>query len=176
MKNGTLIFEGKRIYLRELREEDASEEYCNWLNDPIVNKFLETRKATIKELKEYIREKKENINCLFLGIFLKDTNKHIGNVKLEPIDWTNKKATIGILIGDRNYWGQGLCVDAGKILIKNVFKKLKINKIEVGIISVNKGAIVCALQAGLKIDNFIPKAVKHENIFYDKIIMSINKE
>jgi len=86
MSNRDLVFEEKRIYLRELKEEDATQEYCDWLNDPPVNKYLEIKKATIKELKKYIREKKENENCVFLGIFIKDIDKHIGNIKLEPIE------------------------------------------------------------------------------------------
>jgi RimJ/RimL family protein N-acetyltransferase len=39
--------DGGRIYLRELKEEDASQEYCNWLNEPMVNEFWETKKATV---------------------------------------------------------------------------------------------------------------------------------
>ena len=176
MKKSNVMIKGKNIYLRELKEEDASQEYCNWLNDPIINKFLETRRATIKELKEYIREKKENENCLFLGIFLKDIDKHIGNVKLEPIDRNNNKATLGILIGDKNYWRQGICTMVMKLVIEYAFKKLGLEKIDLGVISENKAAIKCYFKAGLKIDNVIPKAVKHENKLYDKIIMGIKKQ
>ena len=176
MKKSNVMIKGKNIYLRELKEEDASQEYCNWLNDPIINKFLETRRATIKELKEYIREKKENENCLFLGIFTKDADKHIGNVKLEPIDWNDKKATLGILIGDKNYWWKGICTIVMKLITKYAFEKMGLDKIDLGVLSENRAAIICYLKSGFKIDNFIPKAIKHENIFYDKIIMSINKE
>lgn len=174
MKINNFILEGRKIYLRLLKEEDASQEYCNWINDPTVNKFLSTKKTTIEELKKYIRERSENKNCLFWGIFTKDTNKHIGTIKLEPINWEEKTATFGILIGDKNYWGQGLCVDAEKTLIRNAFKKLKLNKIEGGMISGNRGSIMCALQAGFKIINFSPKAVKQGNTLYDYISISIS--
>lgn len=176
MSNRDLVFEGKRIYLRELKEEDATQEYCDWLNDPIVNKYLETRNTSIKELEEYIKEKRENKNCLFWGIFLKNTNKHIGNIKLEPINWGKKEATMGILIGNKNFWGKGICTEVIKLLIKNAFDKLNIEKISVGVINDNIATIICNLKSGFKIDNFIPKAVKHENILYDGITMSIKKE
>jgi len=175
MENSTLVFEGKRIYLRELKEEDASQEYCNWLNDPIVNKYLETRSSSIKELKEYIKEKRGNKNCLFWGIFLKNTDKHIGNIKLEPINWEKKEAIMGILIGDKNFWRKGICTEVKKLLIKNAFDRLNIEKISVGVINDNIASIICNLKAGLKIDSFSQKAVKHENVLYDEITMSIEK-
>lgn len=62
---------GNRIYLRKLDEKDATVEYCSWLNDPEVNKYLETKRATIEELRRYTDDKNKNPNCLFLGIFLR---------------------------------------------------------------------------------------------------------
>ncbi len=166
----------RSFYLRELKEEDASQEYCNWLNDPEVNKFLETKKTTIEELKQYIKEKRENPDCLFLGIFLKDTNKHIGNIKLEPVDFENKKATLGILIGDKNYWGRGICTEAVKLLVDYVFENLNLEKVDLGVISENKAAINCYLKAGFKIKKIEQRAIKYDNRFYDKVIMEIEKQ
>jgi len=169
-KNDTKIL-GERIYLRVLQEEDASEEYCSWLNDPTVNQFLDTRKATINELKKYIKEKKENKNCLFLGIFIKNSNKHIGNIKLEPIDFEKKKAILGILIGDKNFWGQGICTESVKLVVNYSFEHLHLNKIELGVLIENKAAIQCYLKAGLKIDKTEIRADKKEPRF----LMSIDR-
>jgi len=91
LKNKKIRINGNRIYLRKLDEKDATQEYCDWLNDPEVNKYLETREATIKGLRQYIKDKNKDPNCLFLGIFLKENEKHIGNIKLEPVDFKNKK-------------------------------------------------------------------------------------
>jgi spore coat polysaccharide biosynthesis protein SpsF (cytidylyltransferase family)/RimJ/RimL family protein N-acetyltransferase len=170
------IIDGGRIYLRVLKEDDASQEYCNWLNDPIVNKFLETKKATIEEVKQYIKEKKENPNCLFFGIFLKDTEKHIGTIKLEPIDFKNKKAPLGILIGNKNYWGLGICTNAVKLLIDYAFNNLGLDKIELSAISENKAAIKCYLKAGFRIKEIEQRTIKYQNKFCDKVIMSIEKQ
>lgn len=43
-----ITIDGERIYLRELKEEDALKKYCRWINDPKVNKFLETKKLQLK--------------------------------------------------------------------------------------------------------------------------------
>ncbi|NQS89568.1 GNAT family N-acetyltransferase [Patescibacteria group bacterium] len=170
------IINGERIYLRELNQEDISPEYCNWLNDPMVNKFLETKKTTIEELKQYVKEKKENSNCLFLGIFLKENNKHIGNIKLEPIDFNNKRATIGILIGNKDYWGKGIAAEATKLLVNYAFNSLDLKEVNLGVISENKAAIKVYKKVGFKIDRIEKKSTMYGNKYYDGIIMSINKD
>jgi len=174
IENDTNI-RGESICLRGLQDEDASVEYCSWINDPKVNKFLGTKKATINELKKYIKEKKENKNCLFLGIFTKTSNKHIGNIKLEPIDFKNKKAILGILIGDKNYWGRGICTETAKLVVNYAFKNLNLKRVELGVISENKAAIQCYLKAGLKIDRTGPKIKGDNGRYYKTIFMSIEK-
>jgi RimJ/RimL family protein N-acetyltransferase len=168
--------EGRKIYLRTLSERNATKEYCSWLNDPEVNKYLETREATIAELKNYIREKNKNPNCLFLGIFFKKNNKHIGNIKLEPIDFKNRKATLGILIGDKNYWGKGIGKEATKLLINYAFQKLNLKEINLGVISANKRAISLYKKLGFKIYQVDKKSIQREGKFFDKILMSIKNE
>ena len=34
--------EGTRIFLRPVRPADVNQRYCDWLNDPEVNRYLET--------------------------------------------------------------------------------------------------------------------------------------
>jgi len=168
--------EGRKIYLKTLLAKNATEEYCNWLNDPEVNQYLETRKATISELGKYIKEKNENPNCLFLGIFFKENRKHIGNIKLEPIDFKNQKATISILIGEKDYWGRGIGTEAITLFVDYGFKNLNLKEINLGVISENKAAIKVYEKAGFKIIHIEKNAVRHGKKLFDKIIMSIKNE
>jgi len=167
--------EGKRIYLRKLDEKDATQKYCSWLNDPEVNKYLETREATIEELRQYIKDKNKNPNCLFLGIF-KENKKHIGNIKLEPIDFENKKATLGILIGDKEYWGKGIGTEAVKLLVNWSFDNLGLEEVNLGVISENKAAINVYTKAGFRIDRIEKRSIEHKGEFHDNVIMSIKRE
>jgi spore coat polysaccharide biosynthesis protein SpsF (cytidylyltransferase family) len=170
------IINGERVYLRELRIEDATIQYCNWLNDSSINKYLETKKINITSLKQYIKEKKDKQDCLFFGIFTKETNKHIGNVKLEPIDRQNKKTTLGILIGDKYWWGSGICTEVVKLIIKHSFNILGLNKINIGVITENTSAIICYLKSGMKIEQLEKQTIKHNDKTYDKLVMSIEKK
>ncbi|MGB2728969.1 MAG: GNAT family N-acetyltransferase [Halobacteriota archaeon] len=158
LKNKKIKIEGKKIYLKVLDEENATQEYCDWLNDPEVNEYLETKEATVEELKRYIKEKKESPNCLFLGIILKENNKHIGNIKLEPIDFNDKKATLGILMGDKEYWGIGIGTEATKLLVGYAFNSLDLKEVNLGVLSENKAAIKVYKKAGFQIDRIEKKS------------------
>ena len=151
MEKKDLKIDGKRIYLKPLTVEYATKRYCSWINDPVVNKYLETKKATIEQLKEYIEEKYNNSNCLFLGIFEKNTNIHIGNVKLEPIDFKEKSAVLGTLIGEKDYWGKGIASEVYKILLAYAFNNLKLETITAGMYKGIIGALKAVQHVGFKI-------------------------
>jgi len=160
MLNKQVLLEGQRIYLRILTVNDASEKYCSWINDSDVNRFLESKKIIIEELQEYIENKYNNLNCIFLGIFLKNNNVHIGNVKLEPIDFKEKKATLGILIGEKNCWGKGYATEALKLLINYSFNIIDLKEIDLGVNKKNVGAIKSYQKSGFEIYEETEKVYK----------------
>jgi len=168
-------FLGKSLYLRQLEESDASQEYCNWLNDPEVNKFLETRQASIEDLKKYIRQKQEDPNSLLLGVFDRDDDVHIGNVKLEPIDRQQKRAVFGIMIGNKKYWGKGTGTEATKLILDYAFQKLDLDEVELGVISENIRARKTFEKAGFKEVRVEREAMNHNGKLYDKVVMAIKK-
>lgn len=145
--------------MKTLNADNATEEYCGWLNDPEVNRYLETRQATKESIKKYIEEKNKSSDSLFLGIFFKENEKHIGNIKLEPIDFKDYKATMGILIGDKNYWGKGVGTEAVKLIVKYGFENLGLLEINLGVISENKAAIRVYEKAGFRVEKINEKSV-----------------
>ena len=169
------IIEGERVYIRELTENDATERYCKWLNDPVVNKYLETREATIEDLKEYIKSRKKSPNCLFFGIFLKENNKHIGNVKLEPIDFEKKISDFGMMIGEKEYWGKGIGTEVTQLVINYAFNELNLKKIRLGVIPENIPARKVYEKVGFKVTKIEKNKIRHGDKLFDHMIMEIEK-
>ncbi len=162
---------GDRVILRVLDDHDATIEYANWLNDPEVNKYLETRETTIAELKKYIQEKLQSPACLFFGIFSKMENTHIGNVKLEPIDFERKIGTVGILIGNKEYWGRGIATESIELLSRFAFDTLHLEKLTLGVIRENVAAIRAYEKCGFTTVSIEANAINHNGVLHDQIHM-----
>lgn len=173
--NKNIIIKGENIFLKKLTLEDASEEYCGWLNDPEVNKNLVTKKISSIQLEEYINGKNNSAKCLLLGIFDRINNKHIGNIKLEPIEFQEKKAVIGVLIGNKNYWGRGAATEAVKLAKEYAFGELNLSELSLGVFPDNKAAIKVYEKNGFKIDRVEEKSVMVNGQLFDNLIMVLKK-
>jgi len=141
---------GERICLRRLTVADASEKYLRWLNDPKVNQFLESRfqKWSIKKLRDNLRTIGRSREYLFLAIILKESGEHIGNLKIGPINPIHRFADLGIIIGEKSFWGRGYASEAIKLAADYSFKKLKLNKLTAGAYANNLGSTKAFGKAG----------------------------
>lgn len=175
LENKKIKIIGEKILLKKLSPRNATKEYCSWLDDPAINKWLVSRKTTIAKLREYIKEKNKNPDCLFLGIFLKDNQKHIGNIKLEPIDFKNHRAIMGILIGDKNCWSKGIGAEATNLLLDYVFKEFCLKEISLGVNSENQKAVNLYKKIGFKINCVEKKSIRQGDKLCDRLVMSIRK-
>lgn len=108
--------------------------------------------------------------------FFKKSNKHIGNVKLEPVDFDVGEATLGILVGDRKYQGKGIGTESMKLITDYAFKVLRLKVISLGVVSENKRAIKAYKKAGFHTVSIEKGTVKHGNKAYDKIVMTMERE
>ena len=120
--------ETKRLILRNLKVEDVSEEYVNWLNDPDINRYISTANTiqTNDSCIAYVESFKGRNDVALVGIFLKDENIHIGNLTLSPpIDWHNKRASVGITIGRKEYQGMGYAEEGLNAIKEYCFNSLK---------------------------------------------------
>lgn len=165
--------DGELIYLRPLQKTDVTKQYVKWLNSKKINQFLESRfkKHNKKSIENYIKKMNKNPDILFLAIIRKDDNRHIGNIKLGPIDWNHKFGEIGIMIGDENSLGKGYGTDAIKLISDFGFDHLKLHKIGAGIYENNVGSIKAFLKAGFFIDGIRYKQYIHKGVYVNHILV-----
>jgi len=138
----------ERFQLNIMKPELVSNVYLNWLEDSQTNEFIINKKFTLDELKKYCLDKLNSDNCIFWGIFY--NSKHIGNIKYEPIDFNEKSAIMGVLIGDKEWQGKGVFKEVFLESSKEM-TQTGINKIYLGVDVNNLKAISSYIKTGFKI-------------------------
>ena len=93
-----------------------------------------------EDIKDYIDAYSKSKDGMILGIFLKKTSRHIGNITLHQIDWRNRHAEIGIFIGDKNARGKGYASESIKLIAEHAFSRLNLRKLYTGMVKGNEGS------------------------------------
>jgi [ribosomal protein S5]-alanine N-acetyltransferase len=155
--------ESERFYYTELCEDDVTEKYVEWMNDIDVSRFLESdvEQYTLSIIKNYVREIKNKANVYLFGIYDKNKNEHIGNVKINCSSEYHKRGDIGIIVGDKNYWGQGVATESVRTITAFGFREMGLYRITAGCNSVNVGSIKVFEKAGYSVEGVIRK----DNVF-----------
>jgi len=142
---------GKLITLRTIEISDCNEAYVSWLNDSMVNQYLETRFSvqTLQSIIEFVYGMiKSDSSYLFAMITNDGNSKHIGNIKLGPIHPHYLCADVSYFIGDKNYWGKGIATEAIKLVVDFAFDKLKLHRVQAGVFEHNIGSVKALEKSG----------------------------
>jgi ribosomal-protein-alanine N-acetyltransferase len=166
--------ETPRFYLERLEIKHISQSYVNWMNDEEVIRYLESGgNYTKADLSLYVIDVVKK-DIYFWAIIDKKTNKHIGNIKIDPIDYKNKHGEYGILIGDKTFWGMGVGFEISDAIIRFCFEgELKLMKINLGVRSENKTAIRLYEKLGFKIEEVLKIHTKTKSDFGNVFRMSL---
>lgn len=154
--------ETPRFTLRTLTLEDATDRYSRWFEDPVVAEHIAGAKSSydIDSLRDYIAKKTAQNNVLFLGIFVKASDLHIGNLKFEPVDIKKHHAVLGIMVGDPYWRGKGVAAEVIKAAGHWLNQTLGISELALGVAKSNlaaqkayrKTGFVCGCRDYLPID------------------------
>lgn len=171
----TYFLEGKRIYLREVRPSDVNERYYRWMNDPEITRFLESRFApnAIENLRDYVAGKLGDRDNIFLAIVLKEEDRHIGNIKLGPIQWIHRLADIGLLIGEKDYWGKGYATEAIQLVSDYAFNVLNLHKVAAGCYGPNEGSARAFQKAGFVVEGVRKEQFYTNGSYVDDILLGL---
>lgn len=141
----------EHIVLRTLQPGDATLIYLGWLFDPAINAHLEVRFSppqSVGDLASFIAVANTSSHTLMLGIFLQENGRHIGNIKLGPIDRHHQVGDMGFLIGEKEQWGKGYASKAITLLADYAFAHLGLAKLTAGCYAENEGSRRALLKAG----------------------------
>ena len=137
------MLKGDKIILQPFSSKFISKEYLFWINDKDIAKFIDKAKdtTTIQELNSFAISMINSNYDYFFAIIYKKNLKHIGNVRLGPINFDFKVSNFGILIGDKNFHSSGIATEVLKLIKHFGFNYLKLNKISFPVIEAHTAAM-----------------------------------
>jgi [ribosomal protein S5]-alanine N-acetyltransferase len=171
MKTETSMTE-RRVTLSPLLPEHVNETYVSWLNDPEVTKYTEVSGInTLESTCAYVEAALAS-NTAIVWRILCDDIRHIGNIRLSNISTHHQRAQIALMLGDRDYWGQGLATEAIKLVTAYGFEEMKFRKLSAGVIEPNKGSCRAFEKAGYHLEAVLENHAIIASEGFDHLIFS----
>lgn len=100
----------------------------------------------------------------------------IGTFAFDHIDWRNRSAEFGIMIGEKVYWNQGYGTEAVRLLAQHGFNTLNLNRIFLHVFENNPRAIRVYEKAGFIHEGRERQAEFKDGKYIDVLVMSILKD
>jgi RimJ/RimL family protein N-acetyltransferase len=170
------MYYGEKVCLRAYKEEDIPVA-TKLVNDGELKRLLTPGIAfpvTGWEEEEWVKSQKSNKNGEYnFAVEDMETHSYIGGCGINEVNWISRVATVGIMIGGKNYWNKGYGTDAMRVLIKFIFENMNIRKIKLNVFSFNVRAQKCYEKCGFKVEGILKDELFKDGKYYDEIIMSL---
>jgi RimJ/RimL family protein N-acetyltransferase len=167
---------GERIRLRGVEREDLPK-FVEWLNDPeiIENLVMVLPMSTAEEDRwfEKLADRPPEERPLVIEMKTEQGWRMIGNSDFHNIEWKNRSAEVGIVIGDKSVWDQGYGTEAMRLLVRHGFGTLNLNRIYLRVYEPNKRAIRAYEKAGFLLEGRLRQARYKNGQYQDEFIMSV---
>jgi RimJ/RimL family protein N-acetyltransferase len=146
-----LNIEGERVALGPLRR-DLLPVYQRWINDLGTMRTLGVPPFPMTSEKEqewYDRQSKTEDDVPFT-IYERETLRPIGNTGLHGVDYRNRSAIFGILIGEPECRGKGYGTEATRLMLDYAFAALGLHNVMLTVFEFNPAGIKAYQKAGFK--------------------------
>ncbi len=174
MKRAFII--GERVYLRPLERSDIEGGWHDWINDGSVTiNLMSPFPQNLESMQSYFDSNQNSSNVMF-AICDKKNDQYIGNARLSRINWINRTAEYGRLIGNADYRGKGYGTDALIALFRYGFYTLGLNRIWSLAWVENNASLRSNDKVGMVNEGIARQAVFKNGKFHDMVTLSMIRE
>lgn len=166
------------VRFRPLEESDFSDtsNWRQWISDNEITRYQTIGalpQNSIRQM-EYIKDVLSSQRHALYAVLAvtKDKEMHIGNVGLHNIDYISSKATLGIVIGSREFQGRGIGTLAWGWMTSHGHSGLNLNRIEAYIHAENVSSRRAAEKSGFREEGRLRDYYFKNGDYSDAIIYS----
>ena len=175
-----MIYNGGLVRLRPPEREDCPL-FVSWLKNPDLRQYI-----TIRYISEAMEERwfeglladtsQNPPGRLHFVIELLSSFQPIGVISFEGINWRDRVAEVGIIVGDSEFWGQGYGSDAMRTMLAVGFHWYNFHRVQLNVVHSNLRAIRSYEKCGFRHEGRLREAVFIDGSYEDLLIMSILKD
>ena len=171
------MIEGKKIRIRAIEKTDI-DEIMKWINDREVMDNLIMRYPVSRYKEEKWIEKALDESNPRIKTFALETKDgvYLGGISLHGIDWENRNAEAGIVIGKKEYWNKGYGTDAIMTLLDFAFNRMNLHRVYLKVYDFNLRGIKSYEKCGFKSEGALRHDLYVNGRYHDSIIMGILKD
>jgi RimJ/RimL family protein N-acetyltransferase len=169
---------GERIRLTPPDRERHMVNAWRWINDPGVTLTLNRYfGATLGQEAEWFdRIEKGFGRDDFVWAILTDEDRHIGFTGLHAIDWKDRCALGGIVIGEREAWGKGYGTDVIRTRSRFAFEQIGLHRVEGRTFEFNRAMQRIYERCGYRQEGVQRKRIWRNGRWWDMLLYAILAE
>ena len=172
------IIRGERVYLRAHERADIPT-FVRWFNDAEMASYLSFRAPMSLAMEEAwftgMLERQGKDAYHFTMCLIAD-DRPIGTIGLFNIDEVNGNAGIGITVGEKDLWGQGLGTDAMNALLDFGFGQLRLERLWLEVYDFNLRGRRSYEKSGFVLEGVERHAIYKLGKYHDVHLMSILRD
>ena len=168
---------GKKVVLRAIEQQDL-ELINKWSNDPEINYMLGGWHfpSSMQDQQKWFNSLSVNNNNQKFAIESEELGL-IGMANLVEINWKDRNAFHGMLIGEKNSRGKGYGVDTVMTINRYAFEELGLMRLDTTIIEYNEPSIaVYTKKCGWQIEGVKKNYYHRKNKWWDQIVLGITRD
>ena len=166
----------KQVRLRAVEREDLPR-FQRWLNDPEVTAglmiYLPLSQMDEQNWFETMLKAPPEEHPLVIEVLQGETWIPIGNCGIHDVDHRIRSGEIGIFIGEKSYWNQGIGTLVMRLFLKHCFDTLNLNRVFLRVYEDNLRAIRSYERAGFVHEGRMRQAMYKQGRYLDVLLMSV---
>jgi RimJ/RimL family protein N-acetyltransferase len=169
--------QGNKVLLRAIELEDLAL-LNKWANDPEIQYMLGGWHfpTNLNDQEKWFNSLSVNSLNQRFAIETPDTGL-IGTANLVDIDWKNRNAFHGMLLGDKEIRGKGYGLDTVMTIMKYAFEELGLNRLDSSMIDYNETSLKMYIdKCGWQEEGRQRNWYFRKNRYWDRVMVGITKE
>lgn len=172
------MIEGKLVNLRA-RETGDIERMTRWINDREVQHFHSARYPWSLAAEEAFMGPRIARPIAFGEVLFAIETKdgvHIGSCGLHGASPEDRRAELGIMIGEKAYWSKGYGTDAVATMVRFAFGEMDLNRVELHVFDFNARGIAAYRKGGFVQEGRLRQHHYQDGAYHDVVVMAVLRD